>query len=522
MGPSSAELGPLAQALQRSRSAAAYPEQQPYVTSKYVAAPLPPANSNRKPLTDYNFAPKRPACPKATVEQRPSIPGASRDIKVGNEMRKYAGVNRQWTSDCGSEQRPTNCDSGKRSIAAGTEQQHLGVRALEHHEYIGHATLGQRVVPAAGEAGATGSGCERQLIGARFDLPATVSDQEMRPCAPRAPQERTSATGAGPQVSAGLDLRATGNTSEQHPNMAGFEPRQLAAEGAHGRSDALGNPDKQLDETTNFELRPNAGPGFEMRASMFGFQPRPPAATATEQYLGGFAAAVGSHFTARTNAGTQSRMATGLDQPNANAPVAPLPAKCTTAGPDPKRTAEHPMHLDSSVNHPAKSAVNGLPPQPHQRQQHHLLDPAHLRQASFSNLQRPSLGPLTAAAATFVNHHPHNNSQRRPIAAEEPNLQRSSTAAFSRPPTGATTAAKAFSTATGRSGAAVLAGGGGWSSAKSISWMDICAEGRAEADRKRGLSLPPNDRSELKQWLYDDIMQRQSHPLHNQKPIVFS
>ncbi|GLC42282.1 hypothetical protein PLESTB_000651300 [Pleodorina starrii] len=43
-----------------------------------------------------------------------------------------------------------------------------------------------------------------------------------------------------------------------------------------------------------------------------------------------------------------------------------------------------------------------------------------------------------------------------------------------------------------------------------ISWSSLCAQARAEADRKRGLTLRIRGPTELQQWLLNDISQHSS------------
>jgi hypothetical protein len=43
-----------------------------------------------------------------------------------------------------------------------------------------------------------------------------------------------------------------------------------------------------------------------------------------------------------------------------------------------------------------------------------------------------------------------------------------------------------------------------------ITWSNLCAEARAEADRKRGLFLRVRDATELQRWLVTDISQQAS------------
>ncbi|GIL78199.1 hypothetical protein Vretimale_7585 [Volvox reticuliferus] len=492
----SSELGPLAQALQRRRSAASNQDQQAHAMGKYMAPPLPPNSPNRKPLGDCNTAAKRALGPNGRRPHELFIP-------------RPGATDLQDRSSAGGAMQHRNCPtSDQRTSASGCEQR-PGVKGFEHrHEYRDKRT-----------SDATDSEYQPSSA-AGIETRTNTTGFEKRPSA----MGNSGFRGNGsildqrPSATAGYDPRPNAMGFEQRPNMTGFEPRLRSAASAEQRPNALADLGQRPAPAISLDTRPNAGATSEQSPRQGGLDPHPNDAGSTDKRPGVAAASDPHH---NGSAGIQLR-----------------PNSITAVNPRPSTTSDFELNPNASVGSqstfsaaegsdplPLLSARSLRTPKPTNAQPQYANPAAHppqqqaqqasyqagLQRPSTSNLERSSVGPLTAAAVNLA------SSQRRPNAGSAGTL-RASTGAL--PPTSKKTT-EPTSSISGAKGTTTTVATRARSSADSISWMDICAEGRAEADRKRGLTLPNDHKSELKQWLYHDIMQRQGHPLHVQKNIGF-
>ncbi|GLI62541.1 hypothetical protein VaNZ11_005205 [Volvox africanus] len=498
-GPSS-ELGPLVQALQRRRAATSNQDQQAYAMGKFMAPPLLPSTPNRKPLSDCNMAAKRVLGPNARSPNEHFIPPPG-------------AIDRQNQTCVGGAVQHRNCPEIDQCRSPSGREQYPGVRRFEHRQ-------------------------EHRL--------SNVTDSEYRPSSAAGVETRMNATGFGkrpsatensgvrgngsifnqrPSAPAGCDPRPSSGSFEKQPKMMGFEPRPRPAASAEQRLNAMANSGQRPAPVVSFDTRPGAGAPFEQSPSQGELEPHPNNAGSTGKRPG-VPAAFDPHH-------------------NGAAVFQPRPSSAAAVKPRPSAASEFGLNTNASVgpqSNPAQGSepsllvstrslqtpkpANVQPQKPyanlaahpqHQQQQVSKVQQqqgsyqADLQRRSTSSHERSSVGHLTAAATNFA------SSQRRPSAGAADTLHASTDAL---PPTSEKTP-EHTSNITGVKGMTTTVAMKARNSIDSIGWMEMCAEGRAEADRKRGLTLPNDHKSELKQWLYHDIMQRQGHPLHVPKNIGF-
>ncbi|GIL57984.1 hypothetical protein Vafri_13170 [Volvox africanus] len=492
-GPSS-ELGPLAQALQRRRAASSNQDQQAYAMGKFIAPPLPPNSPNRKPLSDCNMASKRVLGPNTRRPNEHLIP-------------RPGAIDRQDRTCVGGAVHHRNCPESDQRTSC--REQRPGVRGVEHRlsevpdsEYQPSSAAEVQTRINATDFGKLTSAMENSGIRGN----GNIFDQR-------------------PSATASCDPRPSSGSFEQRPNMTGSEPRPRPAASAKQRPNTMADSGQRPAPAVTFDTRPGAGAPFEKSPSQGGVeQPndagsmgkRPGVLAAFDPHHNGVA---GFQPRPSSASAVNPRPSAASDfELNRNASVGPQSNAAEGSEPSQLVSARSLRTPKPSNVQPQKPYANlATRPQPQQQASKVQQQPgsyqAGLQRPSTSSLEPSSVGPLTAAAASFA------SSQRHPSAAAAVTL-RASTGAL---PATSEKTTEPISIITGIKGMKTTATVAmrARSSADSISWMDICAEGRAEADRKRGLTLPNDHKSELKQWLYHDIMQRQGHPLHVPKNIAF-
>ncbi|GLI63321.1 hypothetical protein VaNZ11_006237, partial [Volvox africanus] len=371
-----------------------------------MAPPLPPNSPNRKPLSDCNMAAKRVLGPNA---RRPNE----------HLITRPGATDRQDRTCLGSAVQHRNCpESDQRTSASGVEQR-PGARGFEHrHELRLSDATDSEYRPSSA------AGVETRINSTGFGKrPSAMENSGVRGNGNIFDQRPTA-----PAVS---DPRPSSGSFEQRPDMAGFELRPRPAASTEQRPITMADLGQRPAPAVSFDTRPGAGAPLEQSPSQGGLEPHPKDA-GSKGKRPGLPAAFDPHHNGATGfqshlssaAAANPRPGPALDfELNKNASVGPSSNAAEGSEPSLLVSARSLRTPKPDNAQPQKPNAN-LAARPQQQQvikfqQQQGSYQAGLQRLSSSNLERSSVGPLTAAAANFT------SSQRRPSAAAAVTLRAS-------------------------------------------------------------------------------------------------